>query len=116
MDRYYPSQVDGDVVMGALESGEGFLLVAGRPPVDAIALPLTKWRDSDAVKETYDLDKTVRIGLSDLSASLITRLVMSQVDENWKPFGRAILTLSGRDVLLLVPANDYWREKVRGEQ
>jgi hypothetical protein len=106
---YYPNEIDGGVVIGAIERGEAFVIQAGRPTVvEVLALPLNKWRGSAAVTEKYDLQKAPRIGLSDLTAGLIIQIVAQQVDANWKPKAHAILTYSGRDALLLVPSNDYW--------
>jgi hypothetical protein len=102
--------------MEANETGEYILLEAGRPPmVKAFGLPLSKWRDSPAVAEAYNLQGAVRINLSDLSATDIMRVVVAQVDEHWKPNACAVLTFSGRDMMLIVPANAPWRKAVKGE-
>jgi hypothetical protein len=109
VDRFYPSEIDGDAVM----KGEPFLIQAGRPPGAAVvALPLNRWRENVAVSESYDLQKAPRIGLSDLTAGIIVRIVVAQVDADWKPKGCAILTFSGHEVMLLVPYNDFWAVQV----
>lgn len=116
MNRYYPNQLDGNAVMGSIESGEPLLLVAGRPPlVKVFALPLTKWRDNPATK-VYDIQGAVRIRSSGLRAGLLMRIVTAQVDESWKPNSCAVLTFAGRDAMLLVPANPYWCSQVEGEK
>lgn len=113
----YPNQLTGDAVMEANETGEHIVLEAGRPPiVKAFALPLSKWRDSPAVNKAYSpLDGAVRIHLSDLSAAHIMRIVANQVDEKWRPNACAVLTFSGRDMMLIVPANLPWKAIVRKE-
>ena len=112
----YPNQLTGDTVMEANETGEHIVLEAGRPPiVKAFCLPLSKWRENPAVNEAYSpLDAVIRINLSDLTAAIIMRIVADQVDEKWKPNACAILTFSGRDMMLIVPANRYWRQAVKG--
>lgn len=114
--RVYPNQLTGDAVMEANETGEHILLEVGRPPlVQALGLPLSKWRDHAAVMEAYDLQGATRINLSDLSATHIMLIVTGQVDENWRPNACAVLTFSGRDMMLIVPANLPWKAVVRKE-
>jgi hypothetical protein len=99
-------------LMRANQRNEVVALVLGRSGVLRLyVLPLS-WADRlEGPYEGWSIDDAQHITVEDLRKESVTgQLIMDQ--------GTAVVTVSRGAVPqgILVPANSYWREKVRGEQ
>ena len=106
----------------AVANQEEFILTIGRSKVARLyVLPRDKWQG--AIAEVYGLDAeqeahrtSTRTTRDELDEATMMRLLIEQVDKDWQPARFGILTLDGADAAYLVPANEYWRRRVNGEQ
>ena len=77
-------------------------------------LPSIAWREEleRLYGDAYERNAQI-IDLRDLrSEAAAARVVMGQVDRDWKPGLFGVIQLGGEDAAYLVPANAYWEARV----
>jgi len=102
----------------AIANQEPLTITIGRSKVARLfVLPKQQWHE--AIVQVYGNGAeneakrvSTRTTRDELDEATMMSLLMAQVDAEWKPKSFGMLTLDGADAAYLVPANEYWRERV----